>query len=137
MRSLLLDTGAFVAVLDNSEKNHKRCVDFFRDFRGEILTTEPVLTETLDLLGPSIKAEKTCVDFILKGGATLVPQSAASLSRVIDLMERYKNVPMDFADATLVALAEEAGVDEIFTLDLRGFNTYRIHGRKVFKIQPQ
>ena len=44
---------------------------------------------------------------------------------------------MDFADATLVALAEEAGVDEIFTLDLRGFNTYRIHGRKAFKILPQ
>lgn len=137
MRSLLLDTGAFVAILDKSENNHKRCVDFFRDFRGEIFTTEPVLTETLYLLGPSIKAEKACVDFILKGGATLVPQSAASLSRTINLMERYKNVPMDFADATLVALAEEAEVDEIFTLDLRGFHTYRIHGRKAFKVWPQ
>lgn len=137
MRSLLLDTGAFVAILDKSENNHKRCVDFFRDFRGEIFTTEPVLTETLYLLGPSIKAEKACVDFILKGGATLVPQSAASLSRTINLMERYKNVPMDFADATLVALAEEAEVDEIFSLDLRGFHTYRIHGRKAFKVWPQ
>lgn len=137
MRSLLLDTGVFVALLDKSEKNHKRCVDFFRDFRGEVFTTEPVLTETLYLLGPSIRAEKTCVDFILNGGATLIPQSAASLARAIDLMERYKNVPMDFADATLVALAEEAGVDEIFTLDLRGFNTYRIHGRKAFRILPQ
>ena len=110
MRSLLLDTGVFVALLDKSEKNHKRCVDFFRDFRGEVFTTEPVLTETLYLLGPSIRAEKTCVDFILNGGATLIPQSAASLARAIDLMERYKNVPMDFTDATLVALAEEAGL---------------------------
>jgi len=46
-------------------------------------------------------------------------------------------MPMDFADATLVTLAEEAEVDEIFTLDLRGFSTYRIHGRKAFRIRPE
>lgn len=137
MRSLILDTGAFVALLDKSEGRHKLCVDFFSAFRGEIFTTEPVLTETLYLLGTSIKAEKACVDFILKGGAALVPQSIESLTRAIHLMERYKNVPMDFADATLVVLAEETEVDEIFTLDLRGFHTYRIHGKKAFKTWPE
>ena len=71
MRSLLLDTGAFVALLDKSENNHERCADFFKTFTGKVLTTEPVLTETLYLLGPYIKAEKACIDFILKGGSVL------------------------------------------------------------------
>ena len=137
MRNLLLDKGAFVALLDKSEGSHARCVDFFRAFMGEVLTTEPVLTETLYLLGPSIGAEKACIEFVLKGGAVLVPQSEGSLMRAMTLMEKYKDVPMDFADATLVALGEETGVHDIFTLDLRGFHTYRLHGRKAFNVFPK
>lgn len=136
MRSILLDTGALVALLDISERNHERCVSFFETFSGKIMTTEPVLTEILYLLGSSVKAQKTCIEFILKGGATLVPQSPESLSKAIMLMEKYKDIPMDFADATLVVLAEETGIDEVFTLDIRGFSTYRIHGRKAFKVWP-
>lgn len=137
MRSLILDTGALVALLDKSEENHLRCVDFFKEFTGDLFTTEPVLTETLYLLGPSIKAEKACIDFILKGGAMLVPQSSASLVRCIALMEKYHDIPMDFADATLVNFAEESGIHEIFTLDRRGFNTFRIHGKKAFDVWPK
>ena len=137
MGNILLDTGAFVALLDRSEKNHERCVSFFQTFSGKIMTTEPVLTETLYLLGSSVKAQKTCIEFILKGGAILVPQSSESLMRAVILMEKYKDVPMDFADATLVVLAEEMTVDEIFTLDIKGFSTYPIHGKKAFKVWPE
>lgn len=137
MRRILLDTGAFVALLDRSEDSHGRCVNFFRTFQGEVLTTEPVLTEVLYLLSDSFKAEKACIDFILQGGAVLVPQSMESLSRAVTLMEKYKDIPMDFADATLVVLAEESGVDEVFTLDLKGFKSYRIFDKKAFHIQPE
>lgn len=137
MRSALLDTGALVALLDKSEKNHERCVNFLKDFRGRLLTTEPVLTEALYLLGPSIQNQKICIDFILKGGAILVPQSSESLSRRVALMQKYSDLPMDFADATLVALAEEIGTEEIFTLDKRGFLAYRLKGKKAFKIYPE
>ena len=136
MRSALLDTGAFVALLDRSERNHEHCVQFFRDFPGRLLTTEPILTETVYLLGPSLKAQKTAIEFILSGGATLVPQSSTSLSKALTLMEKYRDIPMDFADATLVMLAEETGVQEIFTLDNRGFRTYRIRGKKTFTVWP-
>jgi predicted nucleic acid-binding protein len=137
MRNILLDTGALVALLDKSEKNHHRCVEFLKDFKGKLLTTEPVLTEAVYLLGPSVKAQKICIEFISKGGATLVPQSPESLSRAIILIEKYKDIPMDFADATLVTLAEGTGIDEVFTLDMRGFSAYRIHGRKAFKVWPE
>lgn len=137
MHSAILDTGFLVALLDKSERNHHRCVAFLKQFKGTLLSTEPVITEAVYLLGPAIVAQKTCIEFILKGGATLIPQSMESLSRAIVLMEKYKDVPMDFADATLVVLAEETGISEMLTLDFRGFGTYRIHGRKTFNIQPQ
>lgn len=137
MRTALLDTGVFVALLDRSERNHARCVAFLKTFRGQILTTEPVLAEALQLLAGSSIARRTCLDFVLRGGATLVPQSAESLSRAGALMDKYEDVPMDFADATLVALAEETGCQEVMTLDVRGFGVYRIHGRKPFAILPE
>src|SRR4030042_5001430 len=104
MARLLLDTGAFVALLDRSEKNHRQCVGFFSSFSGEIFTTEPVLTEAMYLLGPSVRAQRACIEFLLKGGAILVPQSPASLERAAVLMTKYETIPMDFADATLVVL---------------------------------
>jgi predicted nucleic acid-binding protein len=112
-------------------------VAFFKDFKGQLFTTEPVLTEVLYLLGPSIKAQKYSIEFILKGGALIVPQSLDSLRRAMELIEKYKNIPMDFADATLIVLAEEMGITEIFTLDVKGFGTYRIFGKKAFKIFPE
>jgi len=137
MRNLLLDTGPFVALLDSSEKNHARCVTFYKDFRGQLFTTEPVLTEVLYLLDPSIKAQKAGIESILKGGAALVPQSLESLRRGLELMEKYRDTPMDFADATLLVLAEEMRIEEIFTLDAKGFSTYRIFGKKAFTIFPE
>ncbi len=136
MRSALLDTGVFVALLDRSERNHQRCVDLLSAFQGQLLTTEPVLTETVYLLGPSVSAQRTGIDFILKGGATLVPQSVASLTRASALMKRYSDIPMDLADATLVVLAEETGIREVLTLDIRGFSAYRTKDRKAFNRLP-
>src|SRR4030042_4452103 len=136
MRNLLCDTGPFVALLDASEKNHERCVEFFEEFKGQLFTTEPVLTEVLYLLGPSIKSQKAGIEFILKGGAILVPQSTSSLKRELELMEKYKDVPMDFADSTLVVLGEEMEIPEIFTLDVKGFSTYRMHSKKAFRLWP-
>jgi uncharacterized protein len=136
VRSILLDTGVFVALLDKSERNHARCVVFFKEFNGKLFTTEPVLTETLYLLGPSVKAQRSCIDFILKGGATLIPQSIESLYRASALMEKYADIPMDFADATLVSLSEEMDIGEILSLDRKGFGVYRIRGKTAFKIFP-
>jgi predicted nucleic acid-binding protein len=136
MANLLLDTGALVALLDRSENNHERCVEYFSSFKGNVYTTEPVLTEALYLLGPSVRAQRACIEFFLEGGAILVPQSPASLARAAALMAKFEDTPMDFADATLVVLAEETGIDEVCTLDVRGFKIYRIHGKKHFTIRP-
>jgi predicted nucleic acid-binding protein len=133
---LLLDTGPFVALVDRSEAWHDQCVAALESWTGPVVTTEAVLTETLYLLGPQWKAQKVALEFILRGALQLVPSSHASLQRVAALMERYRNVPMDFADATLVVLGEELDTDRVFTLDRRGFSTYRLNRRKPFRVIP-
>lgn len=133
---LLLDTGPFVALLDRSERNHERCVAFFRDFRGRLITTEPVLTEAVYLLGPSFSRQKPALDFVLAGGAELVPMMPALLKRCALLMSKYSDVPMDFADATLVAVAEALGIRDVLTLDRRGFSVYRYASRGSFRVFP-
>lgn len=133
---LLLDTGAFVALVDRSERLHADCVAVLEQWTGPVVTTEAVLTETLYLVGPQWRAQKVCLEFLLRGAFQLVPSSQASLRRIAVLMERYRNVPMDFADATLVTLGEELDTDLVFTLDRRGFSTYRLNQRTAFQIHP-
>ncbi len=133
---LLLDTGAFVALVDRSEQRHLECVDILKGWERPILSTEAVLTETLYLVGSTWRAQRVCLEFFLRGAFVLVPSSVTTLRRVASLMEKFKDVPMDFADGTLVALAEDLGTVMVFTLDLRGFSTYRLHGKKSFRLLP-
>ena len=135
-KQLILDTGPFVALVDRSEKRHADCVRFFEAWTGLILTTEPVLTETLYLLGPDERAQQAGLEFILRGVFQLVPSSRASLRRVAELMKKYSDLPMDFADATVVALAEEIETNRVFTLDHRGFSVFRLKGNQPLVISP-
>lgn len=125
-----------MALVDRSERRHADCVNVLDGWSGWIVTTEAVLTETLHLVGPSWKAQKVCLEFLLRGAFLMVPPSQANLKRVSVLMEKYRDVPMDYADATLVALGEELGTDLVFTLDRRGFSAYRLNQRKSFQLVP-
>ena len=51
-------------------------------------------------------------------------------------MERYHDRPMDFAEATLVRLAQREGLSTVFSIDHDGFETYSIQGRKRFRVVP-
>jgi predicted nucleic acid-binding protein len=131
---LLLDTGALVSLLDRSQRRHCEFVAFFNAWTDHVITTEAVLTESTHLLGRISGGATACLDFILSGGALLVPASATSIRRARELMHRYADCPMDFADATLVVLAEDLKTNLILTTDQRDFSIYRITGRKRFKI---
>ncbi len=52
-------------------------------------------------------------------------------------MHQYRDRPMDFADATLVHLAQRESLTTILTVDISGFQTYRIAGRRRFRILPE
>ncbi len=53
-----------------------------------------------------------------------------------ELMEKYKDRPMDLADASLVVTAESENLRRIFTLDKTDFSIYRIHNKDTFDILP-
>lgn len=133
---LLLDTGALVSLLDRSQTHHKRCRAFYEGWRGPVASTEAVLTEATHLLAAVPGGITAAVDFFLEGGAVVVPSTPASLRRARTLLEKYAGLPMDFADATLVVLAEELGTSLVFTTDRSDFGVYRLKDRKAFRILP-
>ena len=133
---LLIDTSAVVGLLDRSQTIHKACLAFYQSWEGRAVTTEAVLTESTHLLSDVPNGPGTCIDFILRAGIVLVPTTDVSLLRCRDLIRKYADLPMDFADATLVVLAEELDTEFVFTAD-RDFEVYRIRGRKRFRLFPE
>lgn len=133
---LILDTGPLVSLLDRSQRRHAECADYFASWTGSVVTTEAVLTEATHLLARARGGREACLDFVIQGGAQIVPPSLASLRRARELVAAYGDVPMDYADATLVVLAEELRSGLVFTLDRRGFGTYRFGKRGHFTIVP-
>ena len=133
---LLLDTGALVSLLDRSQSGHAACAAFFDGWMGPLVTSEAVLTEATHLLGRFRGGADACLAFALHGGATVVPSTASSLGRCRALMRRHGDLPMDFADATLVVLAEELRTDLVLTTNRRHFGAYRIAGKGRFRMLP-
>lgn len=133
---LLLDTGALVSLLDRSQRYHESCAAAYRNWTGAVVTTEAVLTESTHLLGRVSGGAIACLEFVLRGGAVLVPSSLEAVRRARRLMEKYADVPMVYADATLVVLAEDLGVPNVFTIDRKGFSAYRARGVGAFQIHP-
>jgi hypothetical protein len=132
---VVLDTGPWVALVDRSETRHQECVDWLKQFRGEIYSSEAVLTEVLCLLDFSFHAQSTALRFVLNGAVVLVPSSVESLSSVEKLMKKYQDLPMDFADGSLVVIAQDLGIYDAVTFDKTHFSLYRV-GKKSFSLIP-
>jgi uncharacterized protein len=133
---VMMDTGPWVALIDRSEKRHQECVEWLRDFRGNILSSEAVLTEVLYLLNFSQRAQSAAIDFVLSEAIILVPSSLESLKRTKRLMEKYKDIPMDYADATLVSIAEDFSITHVVTFDATDFGIYRMSSKQPFVVLP-
>jgi predicted nucleic acid-binding protein len=132
----ILDTGPWVALIDRSESRHTECVQWLKNFSGRLYSTEAVLTEVLYILNFSITARCAALDFVLKSVVEIVPSSTASLKKTKNLMKKYADLPMDFADATIVCLANETGMQNIVTFDQKDFSIYRLPKKKSFTIMP-
>jgi hypothetical protein len=107
----ILDTGPWVALIDRSEVMHEKTVEWLRGYKGTLYTTEAVLTEVLYLLNFSIQAQGSALDFVIKSVVELVPANTESLAVAKRLMKKYRDLPMDYADATIVTLAVDTGIN--------------------------
>jgi uncharacterized protein len=133
---IIADTGFFVALVVKSDRHHASAVEAARRYADQgLVTTWPVLTETTHLIqreaGQAVA--QRLLGSIEAGAAQLFELTSSQLPRICALMEKYKDLPMDLADASLVVCAEELGDGRILSTDTRDFGAYRWKQRKPFK----
>ena len=122
---ILVDTGPLVAACNPADAGHAACRQVFAGLNDESATTTPVLTEAFHLLRQS-KRPTNLMEIVRHRGVTVTTLEDRDLERCFELMVQYGDAPMDFADASLVAVAERTGIDRVFTLDRRHFAVYRM-----------
>ncbi len=134
---ILTDAGPLVAIIDRGERDHGRCRKALQNLTGPMLTTWPAFTEAMHILGGSAgwPGQEPLWRLVRREDLQIAQADLKMISRMSELMERYRNVPMDLADASLVTLAEARGLTRIFTLDTH-FRIYRAARSKVFTLIP-
>jgi len=122
---ILIDAGPLVALIHADDAHHGRCRDALRAIREPLITVWPAVTEAMYLLGFSWKAQDALWELLERGVVGLAALGLPEQTRMRELMKRYRDLPMDLADAALVAVAERERIRRIFTLDQRDFRVYR------------
>jgi uncharacterized protein len=132
----LVDTGPLVALFDPKDVDHAGCHDVLREIEGALYTTEAVLTEVFHMLEPASKGAAGIKQFVLDGYLSLLALDQPRLIRCFEYMAQYQDLPMDFADATLVASAEALNARRVFTLDFADFGVYRVkRGHRLYALE--
>jgi uncharacterized protein len=129
--SALLDTGPLVALFKRNDKHHARAVKWFKAHRGPLLTTQAVITEAWHLV--AAHARLPLVQFT-NAACEIGEFDTADQARVLATLERFSDLQMDYADATLVVLGERQKVNRIATIDVNDFTAYRSSSGKSFRL---
>jgi predicted nucleic acid-binding protein len=122
---ILVDTGPLVALIHEDDNEHRACKDAFARFNEPLGTVWPVLTEIIYLLSFSWEAQTALMEMIETGAVEILPLGVADIPRIRELMRKYRDLPMDLADAALVRVAERERLRRVFTIDRRDFQIYR------------
>ena len=133
---IAVDTGPIVALFDRSDNRHHVCVETFKAIREPLITTWPVITEAFYLLGFSGAVQDDLWEFIERGTVALHDLDSAFVKRCRELMRKYRDLPMDLADASLVAVADAENIRTVFTLD-KDFRIYRTGQKRHFRLLPE
>lgn len=134
----LIDAGPLVALVNKKDNRHADCLATMATLpHGPLLTTWPCFTEAMYLLFGSSRypGQESLWQFRSSGRLLLHDATAAEVDRMAELMDKYQNVPMDLADASLIAAAEQRGLRLIFTLD-RDFYIYRLADGSALQVVP-
>ena len=125
----LVDAGPLIALLNPRDQDHARCVAFLQSYSGSLITTWPVITEASRLLSPSINAQIALLKWIERGALEVRHIDVQAVQRIIVYTEKYRDRPMDLADASLVTLAIETRVTDIISID-SDFDIYRLPNKR-------
>jgi uncharacterized protein len=123
--AVLVDTGPLVALLDRSDPYHLTCQETLSSLDDSLVTVWPVVTEAMYMLRAYWQAQDALWEMIDTGAVEILLLGKDDIARLRDLMRKYRDLPMDLADAALVRVAERERLRRIFTLDRRDFQIYR------------
>jgi uncharacterized protein len=129
LNSILIDAGPLIALFDTSEKRHKPMKAFLRKNPCRYVSTIAVFTEVSHMLDFSVHAQRDFYEWVMCKGVIISDINQNDMPRLIELTGKYADLPMDFADATLVITAEKTGIREIISLD-KDFDIYRLPGKE-------
>lgn len=132
----LCDASPLIALINEGDDNHQRCVDILPLLSAPLVTTCACFTEAMYLLGRygGWLAQQELWGYVADE-ILVIHHISDELTRMESLMKQYQDVPMDLADASLVAMAEVLNKRQIFTLD-HDFYIYRLRGKQTFEIIP-
>ena len=135
MPDVLVDASALIALLDRDDVAHERCIEALKGIRDPLVTVWPALTEAMHLLADTRRGPDALCDMVSDDAMKLIALEAPDVARMKQLMEKYRDLPMDFADAALVCAAERERISRILTFD-RHFEIYRLPRRTRFTVLP-
>jgi predicted nucleic acid-binding protein len=133
---ILVDAGPLVALLNASDRHHASCVELTKKMHEPFFTVWPVMTEAAYLLAFSRQAQDALFDMLERGAIRLLRLELDDVARIRELLRKYSDLPMDFADAALVRVAEREQIRTVFTIDRRDFSVYRPRRLGRFTIVP-
>ncbi len=133
----LTDAGPLIALVDEGDEAHAACTNELNRLPPPLVTTWPCVTEAMHLLNNAggYFAQEVLWGYIGDGLVVIHYSGPQEQARMRQLMAKYKDTPMDLADASLVAAAEVLGIRRIFTVD-SDFLVYRLPGKRAFEIVP-
>ena len=136
MRRVIVDTGPLVAAFNPRDQHHAWAIEQSRTLASPLVTCEAVLTETYHLLGRVPGARIAFARWLGQGRVETPLRLDEDAEAISALLQQYADLPMDFADACIVRLAEREELP-VFTTDVRDFNVYRIgRGAAISLILP-
>lgn len=132
---ILVDTGFLYALLDKNDAWHTRALAASKAINEGWVTTWPVLTETVHLIGRWLGQDpaQALMSDVADGAITVWDIPKRDLPLLVDYMHSYSDLPMDLADGSLLLLAHNMNHGRIFTTDERDFNAYRWKNSKPFE----
>lgn len=131
MKNIVVDSGPLIALFDASDRYHAHAMEFVKNLKKPPVTNLPVITEVVYVLDFSVKAQR---EFLYWAGHALCidQDTVTDMPRIISLMEKYNDLPADFADASLVALCERLKTTRVASVD-KDFTIYRNQARQSFE----
>jgi uncharacterized protein len=129
--AILIDTSAFVAYYNRSDKSHSLVYKFFSECESQLITPTSCMTETMWMLRFDYRVQNAFLSTFGAGIYIHEPLINPDLQRIAELNEKYADRKADFADLSLIAISERLDIPAIATLD-KDFQVYRRYRNQPF-----